>query len=148
MMKEYVLGFLFSNDRERVALIKKTRPAWQAGFLNGVGGKIETGESPLQAMVREFHEEANFLHNDWTLFATMTNSQFIVHCFKATTDLIDEVMTMTEEEVVVTFVDEIGVGLHTVIPNLHWLIPMALDDGFEPVTIKYLEADKYTEPVK
>jgi 8-oxo-dGTP diphosphatase len=147
-MKEYVLGFMFSSEKERVVLIKKTKPEWQAGFLNGIGGKIEEGESPIDAMVREFHEEADVITYNWTPFAVMTNSQFTVHCFKTTTVIIDEVKSKTEEEVVVVFVDEIGIGLHTVIPNLHWLIPMALDDGFEPVTIKYLEADKYTEPVK
>ena len=37
-----------------VVLTHKNRPAWQAGKLNGVGGKIELLESPVAAMVREF----------------------------------------------------------------------------------------------
>src|SRR3954470_21452915 len=57
-VQEYVCGFLFSPDRTRVLLIRKRRPAWQAGKLNGIGGKIEPGESPAQAMSREFREEA------------------------------------------------------------------------------------------
>ena len=40
--KYYVLGFLFSPDCKRVALIIKNRPDWQAGFLNGIGGKIDS----------------------------------------------------------------------------------------------------------
>lgn len=42
-MKKYVLGFMFSTeDRgQKVALIKKLKPKWQAGLLNGIGGKIE-----------------------------------------------------------------------------------------------------------
>ena len=55
--KTYVAGFLFSPDRSRVLLIRKNRPAWQAGKLNGLGGKIEPGETPPQAMRREFREE-------------------------------------------------------------------------------------------
>ena len=34
----YACGFLFSDDRRHVVLIRKRRPAWQAGKLNGVGG--------------------------------------------------------------------------------------------------------------
>ena len=36
--QQYVCGFLFSRDRARVLLIRKRRPAWQAGKLNGLGG--------------------------------------------------------------------------------------------------------------
>ena len=52
----YVVGFVFCQ--EAVLLIRKARPKWQAGKLNGVGGKIEPGELPLAAMVRECREES------------------------------------------------------------------------------------------
>ena len=52
----YVLGFAFTTDG-RVALIQKKRPAWQAGRLNGIGGKVEGTEHSAAAMVREFREE-------------------------------------------------------------------------------------------
>ena len=65
----YVLGFMFSRDLERVLLIRKNRPAFQAGKFNGIGGKIEGTvkplETPLQAMVREFEEEAGQKITDW-----------------------------------------------------------------------------------
>lgn len=48
----YVVGFMFSSDKTLVTLIRKNRPKWMNGKLNGVGGKIEIGETPLQAMVR------------------------------------------------------------------------------------------------
>lgn len=55
----YVCGFAFSKNKERVALILKNRPAFLAGKYNGIGGKIEeTDTSVLTAMVREFKEEA------------------------------------------------------------------------------------------
>lgn len=57
----YVLGLLFSEDASRVLLVWKNRPAWQNGKLNGIGGKIEPGETPLQAMDREFVEETYFV---------------------------------------------------------------------------------------
>ena len=56
----YVLGFVFSLDASRVLLIWKNRPEWQKGKLNGIGGKIEEGELPIDAMKREFSEETSF----------------------------------------------------------------------------------------
>ena len=53
----YVLGFQFNNDGDRVALIKKGRPEWQAGLWNGIGGGVERGEPVKLAMEREFQEE-------------------------------------------------------------------------------------------
>lgn len=58
---EYVLGIMFSEDEKKVLTIWKNRPSWQAGKLNGIGGKIEAGESPLEAMHREFIEETGFI---------------------------------------------------------------------------------------
>lgn len=58
---EYVLGFMFNLAESKVLLVWKNRPAWQAGKLNGVGGKIEEGETPIQAMNREFAEETGFV---------------------------------------------------------------------------------------
>lgn len=66
--KEYVVGYCFSPDLSRVALIEKQKPAWQHMKLNGVGGKIEpTDACPADAMAREFHEEAGVLLRGWQL---------------------------------------------------------------------------------
>ncbi len=66
----YVLGFAFTPSRKGVILIKKLRPNWQAGKLNGPGGKIEAGETPEQAMIREFKEETGIqtLLGQWNHF--------------------------------------------------------------------------------
>jgi 8-oxo-dGTP diphosphatase len=55
---EYVVGYCFNEDFSEVALIEKRKPAWQAGKLNGIGGKVEPGENIVEAMAREFEEEA------------------------------------------------------------------------------------------
>jgi 8-oxo-dGTP pyrophosphatase MutT (NUDIX family) len=70
----YVAGFMFDVANKQVALIRKTKPAWQAGKLNGIGGKIEDGESPEAAMVREFLEETgcNTDRDDWSHFASLS----------------------------------------------------------------------------
>lgn len=55
-MKRYVLGFCFLPNRSCI-LIQKSKPDWQQGLVNGLGGSIEPGESIYLAMAREFQEE-------------------------------------------------------------------------------------------
>lgn len=142
---KYVLGFMFSEDKEYVALIKKTKPEWQKGRLNGIGGKVEKDEYGVDAMVREFREETGSLtqEHEWKHFATMTNSQFIVWCYAAYGDL-GLLKTTTEEEIVIGETELLC--NENVLSNLHWLIPMALDcDKFNIVEIEYKEAKQYME---
>jgi 8-oxo-dGTP diphosphatase len=54
--QKYVLGFAFDKS-DNVILVRKQKPKWQKGLLNGVGGKIEIGETSSDAMFREFREE-------------------------------------------------------------------------------------------
>ena len=51
-----VATLLFIRDAERVLLIRKKR-GLGAGKINGPGGRLEPGESPLQAAIREVEEE-------------------------------------------------------------------------------------------
>ena len=69
-MIQYVLGFAFNETKEKVALIKKLKPDWQKGKFNGVGGKLEPEELPMEAMVREFKEETGYssTEGDWNFF--------------------------------------------------------------------------------
>lgn len=122
-MTEYVAGFLFDLDFNRVALIKKVRPVWQYGKLNAIGGKIELGETPLAAMVREFKEETDMLVEDWYEYVVLSGEGFVVHFFYAITPSFI-VRTMTDEVVDVYRVD--GIPSLKTIPNLKWLIPMAM----------------------
>src|SRR5215208_5596620 len=102
-MQTYACGFLFSPDRQRVLLIRKRRPAWQAGKLNGVGGKIERDESPAEAMRREFREEAGLDVRDWQEVLTLSGGDdagsgvaWRGHFFRAFGD-IDTTQAMTDE---------------------------------------------------
>ena len=73
MKTSYVVGLMFNKSMSQVALIRKQKPKWQAGLLNGIGGKIEDGETGLDAMRREFYEEtgAHTLRVDWYPFLNM-----------------------------------------------------------------------------
>lgn len=58
-MKEYSLGFIFNNDKNKVLLIKKKRPVEQAGLYNGIGGKKEPTDPSIEhCFIREVQEEA------------------------------------------------------------------------------------------
>ena len=122
---QYVAGFLFSEDRAKVALIRKKRPKWQAGRLNGIGGHVEPGESPPQAMVREFAEETGLQITTWELFATRTGPGFTVRCYVAFSRFLDTVKTTTDEDVEIWYVNDLQ--LAGMLPDLRVLILLALD---------------------
>src|SRR6185369_17007315 len=120
--KKYVLGFLFTTDRQSVWLIRKTKPEWQKGKLNGIGGKLEDGELPLNAMRREFKEEGGIDIQDWKQFCNLTDDRtYEVICYYSFSD--KEPITMTDEEIFRCMRHHLPID---VLPNLRWLIPMAL----------------------
>ena len=134
-MRRYVCGFCFSPSAapREVLLIRKNRPDWQSGKLNGVGGKIEEGETPLHAMEREFFEEAGLKDVQWKRFTTLNGSDFCVYFYYAFHGRYDLCVSKTDERLEVVRVEM----LHTynVIPNLRWLVPMALDHDSQPLVI-------------
>lgn len=117
----YSCGFLFDSFGQ-VVLIRKNRPEWQAGKLNGVGGHVEDTETFHDCMVREFKEEAGLLVPEWQHFATIRDSKFACAFFRAIVVDFSEVETKTDETII--FAAALDVPLDTV-PNLQWLVPMA-----------------------
>ncbi|WP_425953301.1 NUDIX hydrolase [Ralstonia pseudosolanacearum] len=129
MKTEYVLGLMFDDCRERVVLVQKARPEWQAGQLNGAGGKVEPGESPEQAMVREFSEEAGVETSPerWRRFARLHGEHFdVIVFYMASDEAVSQVRTMTDEAIVVSPVD-LNALRETGVSNLPWLVGCALD---------------------
>ena len=127
----HVVGFCFSEDLTRVVLIRKARPAWQAGKLNGVGGRIEPGETSLAAMCREFREETeyageiawrHFCHYDCPSRGTVL--EFFCAADEKSYRQIREPDSADEpirkHEVRTLY-------LADTIPNLLWLVPMAMN---------------------
>ncbi len=131
--QKYVVGFLFDESMSNVALIRKNKPAWQAGLLNGIGGKIEDGEAPAYAMSREFKEEAGLWVATWRHFCTMagTNNdggKFSVDFFFQIGEP-HKLTSMESEQIEVVSSKAIAGGEEKTIGNLPWLVALALDFG-------------------
>lgn len=104
----YSMGFAVSLDGTQVLLLEKGRPAFLKGQWIGVGGHIEKGETPLQAMVREAKEEANLEVTEWTYLDVVgqretpgaAQNSALIHMFVARTDL-SCAQALTEEKIAV-----------------------------------------------
>ena len=142
-MNNYVVGFAFSEDKRRVLLVKKKRPEWQKGALNGIGGKIEEGEdteTPYIAMHRETKEETGLVL-DWYHRGVMqgTNndgSDFSCHIFCACSDDIWSFVQVEDEVLAVWRVDLVRHVRH--ISNLEFILPYLLcEDSSKFIHITY-----------
>ena len=58
---KYVVGFLFDLDCNVLLQLQRKDKPYTGGHLNGIGGKVEIGETPNGAMRREAREEADFV---------------------------------------------------------------------------------------
>lgn len=112
-MTAYTLGFIFGLTGD-VALVRKRKgPGDQRNKLNGFGGKIEKGETPLACMIREFREEAGFDHWDWRYIEDLKGKHWVVHVYAAYCPDIREHRFVGKEKVEVydyhfTFVEPDG----------------------------------------
>lgn len=121
--QEYVLGFAFDATGDNVVLIKKRKPDFQRDRFNGVGGKIEPGESPLEAMEREFREEAFELsHQHWRLFGTLEGDWGKIYLFSIFAgELAGQIGSRSEP----VFNFPVNALPPTILPNVAWMIAMA-----------------------
>jgi len=131
----YVCGFCFDLERTKVVLIKKERPDWQKGKLNGVGGHVEEYDASIcEAMQREFFEETGLEILNWALFSIYTAEDYIVYFMKNFSSEIDNVKTTTDEEIGIYSLELLNLIINgettlETIPNLKWLIPLSLDNN-------------------
>lgn len=146
-----VCGLCYCKAANSVTLILKNRPAWQKNRLNGVGGKIEPGETPLAAMVREWREETGHGSEpeEWSErvrlrvpLAHGSEQKRTIHFFarfvdKSVADLGYPLPQEGGEQV--WWVDFSWIiSIPNLLPNLTWLIPLCLDGFIEaPLTINY-----------
>lgn len=135
----YVLGFLFSPERRFVLLIRKNRPSFLAGRLNGLGGSVEPGETALAAMVREVEEEAGIRVESWHPVAVLRDRHFVMDVFAAFDSRIVDAVTCTDEPVGMYEVHELVLEapFMPLGPDLLALLHLALDDRLaKPVQLQ------------
>ena len=101
-MQKYVLGFVVDEDGQSILLLRKNRPKFLAGRLNGVGGKVEDNENDVDAMVRECLEECDLFipPDEWFLMGAMGDDKtYHVSVFAANAPL-RHTRQCTDEELV------------------------------------------------
>jgi 8-oxo-dGTP pyrophosphatase MutT (NUDIX family) len=144
-MTIYSCAFAFAQERpEQVLLIRKAKPEWQRGRLNGIGGKCEDKkdgfmESPLETTVREFYEETGLWGTPivpkiyhsmlWQEYETHTGWPLVY--FSAFTIPFREMQkaaietSIAVEPCVIINTYKIEQSRHEMMPNLPFLIEMA-----------------------
>lgn len=138
-MLVYVLALLFTADRAEVVLVRKSRPPWQAGRVNALGGKLLAGESPLAAARREVVEEAGVDVAGWEEFLVWEDPVYRMHAVRAFDDAARGARTAEDQEV---FRCGAAALPPNVIDNLRWLVPLALDrDVAIPVRVRSANPD-------
>ena len=120
----YVLALLFTPERDRVVLMHKTRPAWQAGRVNALGGKLHAGETPQAAARREVCEEAGVDVPNWEEFLVWDDPVYRMHALRAFDEAARHARTAEDQAV---FLADASALPPELIDNLRWLVPLALD---------------------
>ena len=131
---EYVLALLFTPDAREVVLVRKIRPAWQAGRINALGGKLHEGEHVLEAARREVREEAGVDVTGWQEFLVWHDAEYRLRAVRAFDEAARAARTAEDQEVILVPVDALPAN---VIDNLRWMIPLAVDrDVAVPIVIR------------
>lgn len=132
--------FAFTESGSHVLLIRKARPDWQKGYLNGIGGKFEPSDrSMIDCTIREFREETGLFDLggfEPRIFHAMLWPEYKTHTgwplvyFSAGTisqgAMLEAVQNTAEkdEPCIIQPVDKLGQG-NPVMGNLPFLIQMA-----------------------
>lgn len=151
---KYVLGFAKNIETSEILLIKKNRPAWQQGFLNGIGGKLEpddyiNGDSlaPQTGMAREFKEECGIatLPSSWKLSGSMYSTEedwkVFILAIELPSELYNTYRSMESEVVTSVLLSDITFGFRSdirFVSNLPWLLPLVLSDNLSQFNLEYL----------
>ena len=97
MNKNYVVIILFNKNNNKLLLVKRNKKPYKDCW-NGIGGKIEENETPLEAAKRECMEETNI---------TMQNPKLLVTYVYPKTNIMN---SNTKLNVIYDFVQEVAVN--------------------------------------
>lgn len=130
----YTLGIAFSPQRDRVVLMLKHKgPASIRRKYNGVGGKVEEGESPVQAQRREFREETGVDVPDerWVPIAVLQHPDSTIHVFRADLSLDEFFAVRSTEDEPIERIWMCEVLFLPLAPHLSWMIAIAAETRLE-----------------
>ena len=131
-MTKYVVGIIFCENK--VLLIRKNRPSWQSGGLNGVGGKVSAYESYYDAMVRECREECNLVISNWEYIGMLTDIvDYKVKYYKAYVPTFDTVCSNTDEKVEIFNIADINYSM--LISPTDVFLRLAVHNIYEPIEL-------------
>lgn len=135
-MKEYVCSYVKPETPGQCLLILKSKPEWQKGKLNLVGGKIEPGETVQQAAKRELFEESGLNGENFVVKGCLVGDHahdekfdsngwivWFLTCNVKYTDLID---FQTDEPVDWYWADGVQ---EKIVHNLKLIIPLLASDA-------------------
>jgi 8-oxo-dGTP diphosphatase len=140
--RHYVLGFVFDAGGAHVLLIEKARPSWQAGRLNGIGGRIENGEGAFEAMSREMREESgvDLDGTEWVVFAELVYRAARVKCFALRGSAYCRAVTSTDERLARVAVASVRPGPRFC-SGVSFLVPLArhrlFEESYAPLTLLF-----------
>ena len=79
-MQGYNVLMIYSKDRDRLLMCRRLKDPYK-GLNNLVGGKIEDGETGLDAAYRELKEETGIPFEDVTLHHIMDFTYYLQQCY-------------------------------------------------------------------
>jgi len=138
-IKRYVLGYCMTPNG--VMLIQKISPPQWSGRANAIGGKIQLGETPSKAMVREFREETGIstTEKQWQALTIIKGKplklnnyhEWIMYVFWTTNGSVPADYTHETEEGSVSIYKELPENLDVTARWLYLFLQEHYDKGIE-----------------
>lgn len=133
------LCFIF-HGADVLLICRKHPPA--AGYWNAIGGKIDRGEDPLEAAVREVREEAGIdpalvFRGVATAIVRSTGEHWTIFLFAA--DVNDRAVVASDEGPL-RWVAPDEIAALPVLPDIPLLLPHVRDRAGGPIVAKFVYA--------
>ncbi len=124
-------------------MIVKQRPDWQQNKINFPGGKVEAGESVIEAASREFLEETGVKTrlSDWQINASFEKRGAeiweIHYCLANIKDVHLKAKTTTDEQIVLFHPNQLLEHQNDLIPNALWMCLFTCDPDRKHMVVTY-----------